>query len=349
VFNLLLTRVEPEVLATDVDNKQSLSLHHACSCKVEKVDMVERILQNLKFYDECKKTDLLKKALSQRNSRNKLPLHICIENSHVKLVELLIKYNADVNERGGNIDEHPIHMAAKIGSIEIMEILDQNGADLTVVNKKNENLLHIAAISNQFDFILKYFENEKIKDSPNYATVHATNLREQTPLLLAAANDNVESIDVLLKFNANIDDRDIEENSIFHLCAFYNNIGIFKYLLELPNFVSNEENLLSILKQTDKYDNTFVHIACKNNNLDILKFFFSSKLLDHLKAELVFAKNNYEQTGFHISCFEGHYEVVKFFLTIEIFNQSALIQDVDETFNTCLHLAAMKGHHRIVR
>jgi ankyrin repeat protein len=118
----------------------------------------------------------------------------------------------------------------------------------------------------------------------------------------------------------------------------------------LPKFESNIENLLSILKQTDKYDNTFVHVACKNNNLDILKFFFASKLLDdHSKAELVFAKNNYEQTGFHISCFEGHYEVVKFFLTIEIFNQSALIQDVDETFNTCLHLAAMKGHHRIVR
>ena len=315
--------------------------------------MVEMILSKLKFHDDCKKTDYLKKALEQRNSRNKLPLHICIENNHVKLVELLIKYNADVNYLGGNIEEHPVHMAAKIGSIEIMEILEsiiQNRADLTVVNKKNENLLHVAAISNQYEFILKYYKNEFGKNGPACTAIHATNLREQTPLLLAVTNDNIESVDALLKCKANIDDKDIEENSIFHLCAFHNNIRIFKYLLDLPKFSTNKENLLSILKQTDKYDNTFVHIACKNNNLDILKFLFSSKLLDDLsKAELVFAKNNYEQTGFHISCFEGHYEIVKFFLTIETFNQSALVQDVDETFNTCLHLAAMKGHHRIAR
>ena len=346
VFNLLLTRTDPIELATSLDNKLSLPLHHICACKVEKLKIVESILKKIRHHDECNKTEFLKKALAQRNCSNKTPLHICIENGYVKLVQLLIEYNANVDEEGGSLDEYPVHMAAKIGSFEILEILKNNSADLKVENRKNENLLHVAAVSNQFSFILKYVQKF------GQSAVHATNLRQQTPLLLAAAYDNASSVDILLlKCGANIEDKDIEDNTIFHLCAIHNNFEIFKNLLDerLPK-LKKKESLLSILKQTDKCDNTFVHIACKQNNLEILRHLFSSKLLDDLeKAELVFAKNNYEQTGFHISCFEGHYDIVKFFLTIDFCSQSALVHDVDETFNNCLHLATMKGNDRIVR
>ena len=350
VFSLLFTRTEPEILACNLDDKLCLPLHYACYCKVEQCAMVKMMLQKLKYYDENNATKYLQKALEQQNNQNKTVLHISIENNHVNIVKMLMKYNVNVNQSGSMNNNYPIHMAAKVGSVEIMEILK---AEANIVNNKNENLLHIAACANQDKFILKYLQNER-KKSELIPAVHSTNMRQQTPLLVATLYGNIESVDVLLKYGkANLEDRDLDQNTIFHLCALHNKVDIFNYLLqqeESKTFLHTNKNFLQILKQSNKYDNTVVHIACKDGHIDILRRLFSSKLLDKSSMdEFVFAKNNFEQTGFHIACYEGHYEIVKFFLTTKSINTSALVQDVDETFNTSLHLAAIKGNHRIIR
>ncbi len=57
----------------------------------------------------------------------------------------------------------PIHTAAKVGSIEILDLFVKYNFDLYVKNKKKENALHIAASNNKDKFIERFLYHENMQ------------------------------------------------------------------------------------------------------------------------------------------------------------------------------------------
>ncbi|XP_057330176.1 ankyrin-3-like [Microplitis mediator] len=85
--------------------------------------------------------------LSDRCAFTTRPLNIAINQMNVKMVELLLKNNADPNPKADS-NGAPLIIAAIKGNLTIMELLLAYGADVNVVKKDiKESPLHIVVLS----------------------------------------------------------------------------------------------------------------------------------------------------------------------------------------------------------
>ncbi|XP_019616149.1 PREDICTED: ankyrin repeat domain-containing protein 2-like [Branchiostoma belcheri] len=70
-------------------------------------------------------------------------LHVACREGHVKVVELLIKNQADLNVANKDGDTG-LHVACREGHVKVVELLIKNQADLNVANKTGDTGLHVA-------------------------------------------------------------------------------------------------------------------------------------------------------------------------------------------------------------
>lgn len=90
-------------------------------------------------------------VLSNRESINKvgwngmLPLHHAVLKGRFDLLQLLVRYGAEVN-CVNNFFETPLHYACRRGGLQMVHFLLQNGADVNAVDKAGRSLMHFAAI-----------------------------------------------------------------------------------------------------------------------------------------------------------------------------------------------------------
>lgn len=72
------------------------------------------------------------------------PLHYAIlKNQYYSVVELLKIPNIDINALG-EFDQTPLHMAVIVGNMDIIKILIKKGADVFLVDEKNQSPLDYA-------------------------------------------------------------------------------------------------------------------------------------------------------------------------------------------------------------
>lgn len=94
--------------------------------------------------------------------------------------------------------EHPLHVAARTGSINMLELLVGNGALCNPTNRQNYTPFMVAAIYGHASFI-KYFLQKLIVASKKKKYINTCTLpQKETPLLLAVENRRVEVVDILL-------------------------------------------------------------------------------------------------------------------------------------------------------
>jgi ankyrin repeat protein len=94
---------------------------------------------------------------SEHNSDNEsehdmTALHFATKAGHIKIVEELIRYDADINcmygyPTGGTA----LHIAALNGNKEIIKILIENGADINLSHSVEDNPLHVVVRSGNMD------------------------------------------------------------------------------------------------------------------------------------------------------------------------------------------------------
>ena len=92
------------------------------------------------------------------------------------------------------------------------------------------------------------------------------------------------------------------------------------------------------MNKIDMFDNSPLHIACKQGHLKTVK-----SLMKHGANSK--KKNEDEKTPLHLASTSGHSSLIKFIIG----EDSSLIDDKDEDDNTSLHLAAQNNHNIAVK
>ncbi|RNA08851.1 Transient receptor potential cation channel subfamily A member 1 [Brachionus plicatilis] len=382
---LLIDRIDRDKLfnVCMLDLPSSLPpLHLACRNKVEKFKIVKRILEKLRDEDSKLKVQsgILKSnfidLISKKEDANRQTiLEICIENNHVRLVELLLSnYSISTNQPNSVNGNYSIHLAAKNGSTEILSLLIKYNSNIIRNNLADENPLHIAALYNRFKFVREYLVSERhllinsdycCLRSQKKTSIDSTHLpcmcncdgdfdlnsaqlsirqrdkKFHTPLMRAIVSGSQLVVEELINDKyVELDSKDKDGQSIYHLCSEYNNTDILRYLLQ-TDFIPQE-----ILFAKDNFENTILHTSCRTGNLEAIKLIVN-KLYDSNNSleTMLYAKNYLGHTCFHIACIKGYYNIVEYFLKEKKLIQ--FLEHVDNNFNTSLHLATENGHSGI--
>ncbi|XP_076684261.1 uncharacterized protein LOC143377154 [Andrena cerasifolii] len=203
------------------------------------------------------------KAKNTRDKNCTTVLQAAIDGGFAKVVETLLKYNADVNstrkgemttlhlsakrgnkvitkmllEKGADVNAEdsngmtPLHFATQSGYGEVVELLLKRGADVNATTKDDLiTPLHLAAESNKYGSVkivkplLKF--GAKV-DSKLSVKCHAF-----TPLHRAAITGIVEVVELLLEFGACVDAVDIYGTTALHFASKIGHEEVVTALLE---------------------------------------------------------------------------------------------------------------------
>ncbi|GMR17920.1 MAG: hypothetical protein BMS9Abin33_0315 [Gammaproteobacteria bacterium] len=84
---------------------------------------------------------------------NMYPLHYAISNNNIGVVKQLLKYGADINQKGGWHNSSPLSLAVSAGRAELAELLLKNGASVAVMDNYDNTVMDIAKAKNNMDMI----------------------------------------------------------------------------------------------------------------------------------------------------------------------------------------------------
>ena len=166
------------------------------------------------------------------------PLIVAVRNGNLDCVKVLLKYGADIEERGDFMHNFkcctPLFIAATCGNVEILRFLVENGANVNATDDFGLTPL-MAAVANQLldavTFLIDQGADVNLLDSSGSTALHyasevsfdpssclivkqlinrganinaVTNDDKLTPLMLACKNKNVSVVNCLLQNGANV-------------------------------------------------------------------------------------------------------------------------------------------------
>jgi ankyrin repeat protein len=152
-------------------------------------------------------------------------LHACVKQGNIKLVELLLTKQADVNHRNDR-DQSPLHMAVALGDLAIVETLVKNGAN---VDDQDAELLmsplHLACHGHFADIRCFLVDEGK-------ANVDATDSAVRTALHICCAENDGAGVVHLLANGASPSSGDEDGNTPLHVACCANHHEAIAPLLE---------------------------------------------------------------------------------------------------------------------
>ena len=207
------------------------------------------------------------------------PLHYACVRDDLKAVEILIKYGADVNLTIDDYSPilYCVRGSDASNYDKIIDVLIDNGANVSYKTKNNLSVLDFLLsggsnynetyVNSQFEVFKKiieidntlaykellrkesigsgnylhraaYFNNDKIVDYLNF-NVDEINLNNETSLMIAAKENNIETVKCLLNNNANVTLKNNDQKTALDLARDNGNFEIVE-LLENIN-ISNSK------------------------------------------------------------------------------------------------------------
>ncbi|XP_018649437.1 putative death associated protein kinase [Schistosoma mansoni] len=192
-------------------------------------------------------------AREENDDGNSL-MHIAVISKHLEIVRYLAEHNVPlytVNKDG----ETPLHIAAKLGLLLIVDYIIDVGPNLLKFVDKNGNTpLHLACLTNQSNVALSLCNAG--------ATLEVRNKDRKTPLLCAVITSSESCVRVLLLAGARVDITDEEGNTALHLAAIQGDYLIVKLLSKA---VSNVD-----IFNTSEF--TPLHLAAKHGHLRTVRY-----------------------------------------------------------------------------
>jgi ankyrin repeat protein len=217
------------------------------------------------------------------DSKNQTALHHAVLAKDIKMTELLLAHGADVNipTKTGIT---PLHFAARNKDIDMTALLLKNEAKINAPTNKGVTPLHIALGlsytndyngSSDLEFVdsdNRHIIKESNLDLVKLLITHKADLQAKTsvthlsPIHLAAANGNIEILELLLNNGAKIP----TNNYTIYNAAIEGGLDTLKFLL--MNGLDINSKRLS--------ENSPLHMAAAKGKSDIIQFLIEEKKVD---------------------------------------------------------------------
>ncbi|MFK7953267.1 MAG: ankyrin repeat domain-containing protein [Ekhidna sp.] len=206
-----------EAMKAMINNGASLNIKSKHGLPVDVVyrlwhaDSVAQVFRNSSFGNELeKKEQFLVDAVREGNYAK---------------AEKLLKKGVSANMLDG-LESPLIHVTAEKGDVQMLKLLTDNGADLSIMNRVGQSAVTIAARFGHVDIVDFLIEKGV---SPNLAG-DEYNL---TPLIGTAVNGSIEIADILIKAGADLDVLDVVNQSPAMFWAMmYGNEDFVLHLIE---------------------------------------------------------------------------------------------------------------------
>ncbi|XP_046573761.1 transient receptor potential cation channel subfamily A member 1 homolog isoform X1 [Haliotis rubra] len=185
------------------------------------------------------------------------PLHIAAQKKNLHIVKILLKNKASIYSKN-ELEESPLHMAAKYGNVNTIREIVRNGQNSVFAEDEKSNTpLHLAALYGHamsaaalielgadvsqkncvlwtpLDMAAAQGWNNTCKvlldaDAP----VDPTDKRNTTPLHLACSSGHREVVQLLLRWNASVTKRDINNMNCLDLAIENNKSDIARQIIQ---------------------------------------------------------------------------------------------------------------------
>ena len=216
----------------------------------------------------------------------------------------------------------PIMTAACFdGHLDIVKYLVERKAELDHKDKNDQTIIHLAAKNNQDEVI-----EEILQSASDDYMVNENDQFDNTPLHLASAAGYLETVKVLVKHNAQIDNKNEDEQTPLHMAANQGHSEVVEYI------VQQDKNSVNDL---DEDDNTALHLAAREKMTRTVEV-----LLEH--GSDVRKRNGLDWTPLDCAAASGSYKCVQ-----KILEAGADVDPMDRKRTTPLHLTAIHGHPQV--
>ncbi|CAH8447918.1 unnamed protein product [Heterobilharzia americana] len=271
-------------------------------------------------------------------------IHTAVKRGDLILLKEMISNGASVNE----VDKQsftPLHWAANVGAIEILQYLLWKNADPLFVTKNGWTAVHIAAIRGYENCIQSLADRGvSLSAKDNLLTllragadVETVDSNGWTMLHAASFHGRLGCVQVLLRWGLRIEDSDKAGNNAAHLAAMEGHLPVLKCL------VSQVKTPIDMLDTPNDDGETAEVLAKRFLKHDVQTY------INKLRTEQTFHRlsGNYEQLAFpaHSAAYSG--DLVQLRALIE--SGTVKIDERDEQGATPLHKAAGQGHIKIVQ
>jgi len=265
---------------------------------------------------------------TRRNSKaqewGQTALWECASKGHKKLLEFMMDCGTGVNDvvqvsENLNAKCTVLHRASFCGQLEVVRLLVERKADITIRNANNDTVLHFAAQSGSVD-IIKLLVDKGM-------SANLTNTSDDTPLHFSASCGNLEATKYLVEKGATLNNTNKYGNTPLTLAAYNCKLEVLRYLTEIGADINIR----------NKRDHSALHEAAVSGNVDIINF-----LLD--KGMCVNLTSKYDVTPLHVSAVYGNLEATKVLV-----ERDAALDRTNVIGNTPLMMAAHKGKIDVFR
>uniref|UniRef100_A0A336KKD9 CSON012202 protein n=1 Tax=Culicoides sonorensis TaxID=179676 RepID=A0A336KKD9_CULSO len=310
---------------------------------------------------------------------NYTALHIAVESCKPGVCETLLGFGAEVHVRGGvqketplhigarvkdgarcvlmllksganpNIvtedGESPLHVAAKYGNDETLDLLLEDGGDALLQSHVGETPLHLGCRRCQPVIVDKLIEWVKSKHGPDVVAQYINTVNEDGATALHYAchvlkdevvipNSDKDIVKKLLQNGADVSiaTRTTAE-TCFHYCAVAGNNDI---LTEMLSHMTATDIQKAMNKQS-AVGWTPLLIACNRGHME----YVNTLLANHARVDVF---DNEGRSALHLAAEHGFLQVCDALLT-----NKAFINSKSRVGRTALHLAAMNGFTHLVK
>ncbi|XP_067667459.1 serine/threonine-protein phosphatase 6 regulatory ankyrin repeat subunit A-like [Haliotis asinina] len=265
------------------------------------------------------------------------------------------KGQVDIDSREGEYGRTPVMLAARGGHRILFEFLREKGCNMSLLDNKENNILHMACYSGQIA-IVKFVLSLHIVD------INSREHYGRTCVMIAAHRGKMDVLKYLLKRGGDVSLLDKTGENILHIACRGGHVEMVKYIISRDyvdiNSKGRDGRTVGMIAAQFGYRNIFDLCACAgcnllavdakgNNILHVAILGGHARMVKHVLPRRLAKINSRGMNGktpLMFAAFKGHKDVFD-----SILDEGGVPSLVDKNGDNILHWACRGGHVEMVK